>query len=128
MLRYNLLSTVQMLIHLLYTYPFGRHELRRANNFTINIIWWNVGGFKTKVQHTWHSSLELWVDGKKVASYLTMHQCLGIVQASKWAQKQNFLTSPFWVIAILRFLPYKAKPELRGKISKWSTFKSNWMI
>ena len=36
----------------------------------------------------------------------------------------------FFLIAILKFLPYKPEPELtnlRGKITKGSTFESDWM-
>ena len=50
-----------------------------------------------------HSALESLVVGKKFVSYVTITQSFGIAQGSKWAQKQNFLTRAFWVIAILRF-------------------------
>ena len=33
----------------------------------------------------------------------------------------------FCAIVIFRFLPYKAKSELRGKITKGSTSKSDWI-
>ena len=50
-----------------------------------------------------HSALESLVVGKKFVDYVTITQSFGIAQGSKWAQKQNFLTRAFWVIAILRF-------------------------
>ena len=30
--------------------------------------------------------------------------------------------------AILRFLPYKARPAMRSEITKGSTLKSDWML
>ena len=48
----------------------------------------------------------------------------------KRALNSFFLSLHFFLIAILRFLPYKPEPELRdlrGKITKESAFKSDWM-
>ena len=48
----------------------------------------------------------------------------------KMGLKKIFYRCAFFLFAILRFLPYKPEPgltNLRGKITKGSAFKSDWM-
>ena len=54
-----------------------------------------------------------------------------IIPWYKWFQaKKSFLSKPFFVIAILRFLLYRIKLKFtkkRDKISKGSTLKDDWI-
>ena len=65
-----------------------------------------------------HSGFELWFREKKVHGIWPSPSLDTIFSESEFIKIKNFLTTAFWVIAILGFSPYMPIVDFKGLISK----------